>query len=151
MYRDSFILFFLAGSLWLSCAMAETYRWVDENGVTVYSQTPPPGATPADLIKAPPPPARSEKDAWQDLDRQWQELQDREDAEKERHIQREADEKLQSGLDANCQAAKHNLEILESHNRKLIKTPDGEYHRLLPEERQEHIEEARKAMEESCK
>jgi len=151
MHQGNFILLFLAGSLWLSCAMAETYRWVDENGVTVYSQTPPPGGVQADRIKAPSPPARSPQDAWKGLDKQWQEMQDREDTEKERKVQREADEKLQSEIDSNCQAAKHNLQVLESHNRKLIKTPDGEYHRVLPEERQKHIEEARKIIQESCK
>ncbi len=151
MHPGSFILLFLAVNLWFSCAMAETYRWVDENGGTVYSQTPPPGGIPADRIKAPPPPARSANEAWKGLDKQWQEMQDREDAEKEQNVQREADEKRQSEIDSNCLAAKHNLQILESNNRKLIRTPDGVYHRVLPEERQEEIEKARKIIEESCK
>ena len=151
MYPGSFILLFLAGSLWFSCAMSETYRWVDENGGTVYSQTPPPAGIQADRIKAPPPPARSPQEAWKGLDKQWQEMQDREDAEKEQNVQHEADEKRQSEIDSNCKAAKHNLEILQSNNRKLIRTPDGVYHRVLPEERQEEIEKARKIIEESCK
>ncbi len=54
---------------------AKTYRWVDENGVTVYSQKPPP-AGPVIEIKPPPPPAISPEEAQRKLDAQKQRLED---------------------------------------------------------------------------
>ena len=152
MNRYAHTLIFLCCGLWLSAALAETYRWVDENGVTIYSQTPPPAGTAnVERVKAPAPPARGDQEAWKELDRQWQEMQDRADSEKERSEKQQADSQLAADQGSNCEAAKHNLEVLQSSNRKLIRTPDGVYRRLTPEERQKQIEEARKEMEESCK
>jgi hypothetical protein len=41
-------------------AVAATYKWTDENGQTIYSQTPPPAGTQGvERIKGPPPPSRN--------------------------------------------------------------------------------------------
>src|SRR5688572_29300168 len=47
-------------------AVAATYKWVDENGQTIYSQTPPPaGAQGVERIKAPPRASNSGSDTAQ--------------------------------------------------------------------------------------
>ncbi len=131
-------------------AAAKTYRWVDENGVTVYSQSPPKSGR-ASEIKPPPPPAVSPEEARRRLDRQRQRLEDlREDrALKKEEAQKQRKE--QARRENNCAAARGNLKRLIELSRARWKTPDGDYVRLPEQERQKKIETARKQIEEYCK
>ena len=146
--RQSYLLPILA----LCCfaaAEAGMYRWVDENGVTVYSQTPPPDRQSVS-IAAPPPPARNSQDTTGVLEEQMKKFQDRRDLKTENAERQAETDALQAKRDQDCQAARHNMTILEGPPRKLISTPDGQYHRLDPEERQEQIDKAQKLIDEYC-
>jgi len=134
--------------------IAKSYRWVDENGVTVYSQKPPPSGA-ATEIKPPPPPAISPEEAQRKLDAQRQMLEDlKEDRElkkKEATEQKEVSKRQKS----NCEAAQKNLATLTSRPharaRARQKGPDGEYRYITKEARQEKITAAKKQVQENCK
>ena len=129
---------------------AKTYRWVDENGVTVYSQSPPKSGQ-ATEIKPPPPPAVSSETARRRLDQQRQTL---EDLREDRDLKKEEAKKGQEERaiqENNCAAARNNLQRLIESVRSRWKTADGNYERLPEEERQKRIKTAEDQIKEYCK
>jgi len=141
----TFLLVSLPGLAW-----AATYQWVDENGVTVYSQLPPPNQQEVRKVAPPPPPATSPKDAQQELRNLQQRLADsREDREiKAGKAQKEAEN--QQVRAENCRKARENLRILQQRARQLIKQSDGSYRRYTPEEKAEKSAEYEAMIKKSC-
>lgn len=135
-------------------ASAQVHKWVDENGVTVYSQVPPPNATASQVVAPPPPPATDPADARQALDDRIERLdeisQSRDEADTaQRDSRRQADSETQ--VAAACSQARAHLKALESGPpRKIIVGPDGEAKRLSYEELQAEIEDTRKFIKENC-
>lgn len=146
--------------LWLLCCIslsgavqAAAYRWVDDDGVTVYSQTPPADGRRSEVTPLPgtsPPRAPS-----QQPDTQLQEIEQYlEDQQEDRKLAKERSEKEQQEAAVNshnCEVAKNNLKNLESLGRRLLKTETGEYKRLTEEERQALMQEARDQIQLYCK
>lgn len=144
-------IFALLGSAFLlMSAEAATYRWTDDDGQQIYSQVPPSGDRPYTLIGAPPPAAdaareraRLEKLRQQQADqREDRELADREAANAA---------KRQAVIDRNCAAARANITGLEGSPNRLVRLPDGTVRRMLPEERQAKLAEARAYVEKNCR
>jgi phage-related minor tail protein len=134
-------------------AYAGVYRWVDEEGVTHYTQTPPINEE-ATLLDEPTEPARSSDEAWKELnDRRLQQEdvdEDRELAAKKEAERRKAAENKRI-REQNCQAAKSNLTNLEGGRAtRRVKTESGDYIRLTEEDHQQRLEQARKNIEEFC-
>ena len=131
-------------------AQAEIYRWVDENGVTVYSEMPPPDGE-ADRVKTAPAPSETPEETQQQLEADMQKLEDyRED--KELAAERKQKEELSKQIDEeNCRNAKDNLDKLIAASQRLLQMPDGNYVRLTEEQRQQRMEDARKNIDEYCK
>ena len=128
---------------------ADFYRWVDANGVTHYSQTPPPNRE-TDQLEPPPPPAEAPPKARERLDAQLQKLDERRE---ERELEAEAEHKAQEAeriRQQNCRIARSNLENLEIATNSLMRLPDGSYERMDEETRQAKMEEARRAIEKYC-
>jgi len=129
---------------------AEAYRWVDENGVTVYSQTPPPDA-PTEIIKSPPPPAEDPDAAQGHLDAEMQRLEDyREDKALAAEKANKAAE-IAHIKEENCRKAKANLENLTVARQRLARQPDGSYLPIDENERQAKMEQERRNIDENCK
>jgi hypothetical protein len=122
---------------------------VDEKGVTHYSQIAPSSGN-FETIEAPAPPPASGQDTVDNLNQQWQQMQDREAARKEKAESEKTEQDHEALRQANCQTAKHNLEVLQGPPNRLIKTAEGGYRRLTEEERQERIDQAKEVMEKSC-
>jgi len=138
-------------ALLLACtAQAGMYRWVDDNGMTVYSQTPPPDRD-AHTLKPLPPPAASPEQAQRQLDQQLQQkndyMEDRELAAEQRRNEQD-ERKL---IEENCRRARSNLENLEDATRRLLLMPDGSYQRLTEEDRQQRMQEARELLDQHCR
>lgn len=106
-------------------AGAEVYRWIDEEGGTVYSQTPPPagGSTVLRPATGPADPERQQAKERlrtlleQDLNRQEDRTLAKEKAAQER--------KAQDAKAASCATARKNLAALERYGRTRLTTPDG--------------------------
>ena len=134
------LLLLTAGCVLSATVSGDAYRWVDENGVTVFSQTPPPETEAARIKTAPDDPRRSEA-AWKALEERQQALQDRQNAATEKKAALEGEHKTAADRQANCRSAKNNLQILAGPSQKQIRLPDGGYQRLTPKERQKRIDE----------
>ncbi len=129
---------------------AGAYRWVDENGVTHYSQVPPPDKAATRIAPPPPPPAGSGQTTWDKLDVRLQNAELRkEEQQKQRQEEQKSAEK-QAARQKNCNAARRNLEILQGSPRRMIRLPNGEYRRLTAEEREEQMARARERIDEFC-
>lgn len=130
---------------------AELYRWVDETGTTVYSQAPPPpGTTSATAIAPPKPPPTAVQPSAEQLRSTVEQDFDRreEQARQAEETAKKAAE--QATRQANCNAARTNLETLESHGRGRIRTPDGRDRFLSRDELATFQEEARKQIRDNC-
>jgi hypothetical protein len=129
--------------------LAKTYKWVDENGVTQYTQTPPPKGD-FKNIKAPPKPAIAPSEAKR-------QLQDKVDAYDERRTDaaksdEEAD-KLRADTakrQADCAQSKKNLEYFQSHSRIKYTGKDGNVTILPEEERQKKMATIRDNIKKLC-
>lgn len=142
------VAFMILTVFWLGSAEARMYRWVDEDGVTVYSQSPP-ATGEAQEVKvhastaSPAPAATGDANGPANSDAPSATDQDQGPSK---------DEIAESNRikEENCQAARHNLNLYQNLGNKLVKTPDGLYQRLTEEERQEKIQESQRLMDEYC-
>lgn len=149
MLRNLILLLSLIALCWLAPAFGKTYRWVDENGVTVYSQSPPPEGE-ATVIKPPPPPATTPDEAWKELNQKRLKLEDaREDRQLERESTQQEAEKDEIRR-KNCETARETLARLEGHPPRLVRTTSGEYKPINDEERQAMLEDARAKVQKYC-
>ena len=132
-----------------SASPAQTFRWVDENGVVSYSQTPPPSGT-AETVKIRPIPQQDTEAAKARLNQLRQQLADREE---DRQLARESQQKTaqeSAKRQQNCQAARTNLRNLEGLGNRLLHTSNGEYVRLTEDERQTRMQTARENIKSYC-
>ena len=132
-----------------SASSAQTFRWVDENGVVSYSQTPPPSGK-AETVEIRPTPQQDPGAAKARLNRLRQQLEDREE---DRQLARESQQKTaaeSAKREKNCQAARDNLRNLEGLGNRLLHTSNGEYVRLTEDERQTRMQTARDNIKSYC-
>lgn len=149
MKTQKIILVILIHIFALGISSAEIYKWVDENGVTQYTQTPPPKGD-FKNIKAPPKPAIAPSEAKR-------QLQDKVDAYDERRTDaaksdEEAD-KLRADTakrQADCAQSKKNLEYFQSHSRIKYTGKDGNVTILPEEERQKKMATMRDNIKKLC-
>lgn len=131
-------------------AWAETYRWRDDDGQTVYSQIPPQDGRSYSRIGAPPPPPDA-AGARKQLDTLRQEQADRrKERSQDRDKQQQATEQ-QAAADRNCETARQNMRALEGNPHRLMRMPDGSSRRLTESERREKLAEAKKYLQENCR
>jgi hypothetical protein len=136
----------------ISCptlGMTQAYKWVDENGVVSYSQTPP-RSLQGQRVDLKPTPSVSTKESNDELKRLRQRLQDsRNDRELAQQTEREArDEAARKGW--NCTAARSNLQKLLNLGNRMLKTANGNYLRLSENERQQRMQTARWQIASNC-
>jgi Domain of unknown function (DUF4124) len=135
--------------IWLLPAMARTYRWVDENGTTIYSQSRPPSGK-ASIIKPPPPPATPPEETIKRLKKQREAIAESR-KKKDAASKKDGDEAKKAEIKKkNCEASKKNLADIELHPRVRMKLKDGSYKQLTDEERTEQIDKAKKGIETYC-
>ena len=142
----SFLLIFAGLS---PTASAEVYRWVDEQGVTQFSQTAPRSQT-YDTVKVPPsgePNPAAEEQMNRDIERadEWQRIR------KAKHEKQRAEAEEAEQRQKNCATARSNLDTLENLGPRMLKMPDGEYARPTDEELEQRKQETQKAIREFCK
>ncbi len=121
---------------------AEVYQWVDKNGVTVYSQTPPRSGDARKLTHRSSPIDHAAKQRLQNMRQKVADQQEDRKRLKERQVKESADKKLKM---ANCKAATNNLTNLIGLGSRRY---GGE--RLTEEQRQKKIAKAQKNMSDNC-
>ena len=132
---------------------AELYRWVDEKGVTHYSETPPPGRK-AGKVQAQPVPegAKPASKDWQDQEREFQRRRiGREEAEDKRQADEKQKRIYAAARKANCIQAQQNLHALQSAVPVYAINEKGERVFVEDSARPVAIEAAKKNVEMYCK
>jgi hypothetical protein len=130
------------------------YRWVGENGVTVYSQTPPPSGNAVQIKKQPSPSADDASAARDRTKKRREQAFDEGEARQEaeaaqaQQVKKAEDDGRRA---ANCEAAQANLEKIQNLGRRRVRTPDGTVLRLSEEQVRTQIEKARMQIEDYCK
>ena len=139
------LAFCLAGLMTVNQTMAATvYKWVDESGVTHFSEHPPKN-TETTLIK--PKTGHSEPVNYDDKGKALSE-----EASKAAAESKEAAEKLAEAMKdpERCASARKNLETLQNNARVKVKGEDGEYRFLTQDEMQDRLKTTQDAVRESC-
>lgn len=128
-------------------ALAEIYRWVDEQGQIRYSQTPPPVGTTFQLVYPPPPPPDpSERRGMEAF------LAEREARREHERQQAETQTRLAQQRREACEAARKRLSWLESRPpfRLAVGNPQGGYTRMTVEQHARETEQAQQAADDNC-
>ncbi len=129
---------------------ADVYRWVDENGVTVYSQWPAPTAE-AVRVETPPGPSEAAQAAAEArLQQQREQLQDAADARSAAAEERAQSAALAQQRSENCAKARQNLETLQNLGPRMVRKPDGSYVRMTQDEVAAAMRTAREQIDEYC-
>lgn len=131
---------------------ATMYRWVDDTGAVVYSQSPPPDGRAASAVAPPPPPSSSADAERQQLEGRLKQADEVRKKEQEgRKGQQEAAAK-EADRKRNCDAARHNLELIQNRPPQTrFQMPNGEYRRFTDEERAAEVAKARELIDKNCR
>jgi hypothetical protein len=139
--------------IWSGLSHGAIYKWIDENGVTNYTQYRPSDEQTGEQVKVVVPPASPKTDsgvAQQRLENQLKTLADNQ-AEREEAAETRAEAATEAKQRAeNCEKARSNLSKLTTGGRKRIMGADGVARYMSEEQRQEHIAEAETQIKESC-
>jgi hypothetical protein len=129
---------------------AEVYRWVDESGVTVYSQRPPPTGDAVRVEKDHAPHARDAQATRERVKAQAEKSFD--DQEMRKEAERDESERAQESRRRaeNCAAARENLAMFQNLGRRRVRTADGRVLRLTEDQVETQIRKAQAQIEEFC-
>ena len=131
-------------------AHSAMYKWTDENGKVVYSQSPPPKGQ-VTKIKPPPPPGESTESAQKKLQQRLQRLEDLKEDKQLAGEKAAKEEKSRQETADQCKKAKSDLAALSGGPNRMYKLPDGSYQRMTDTERQKRIDERKKYITKNCK
>lgn len=140
----AFVVLFCA-----TIAFADVYKWVDEHGETHYSQLPP-ANQPADIIKAPPPPAIDPSKAQEKIDQLIMEQAEDARAREEKQQQLKQNAAQEATRKENCKKAKHNLQQYQDNPGRRVMDAEGNVTRIKEEDRQQKIKDFQKSVNEFC-
>lgn len=129
---------------------AAVYKWVDEDGRTRYTDTPPPDRRAETLRPLPAPAEDPDAERRQELLRQH--LKEAEDQRHRQALEQKQRAEEQDARTENCGQARDRLEFLQSRPgpRLLTKEADGTMRRYTEEERQSAMTEAEARIAEYC-
>ena len=138
-------------SLFSLNSTAGVYRWVDDQGNVVYSQTPPPDGRETKLMAPPPPPAEDPDAAMERIRAQSEALEKASQERQKQQQEKKQKAQLEAQRKANCEAARKNLETLRSRPpNTLYRTGKDEYRRFTIDELNQQIKEQEKIIQENC-
>ena len=131
-----------------SSAFATTFKWVDKEGITHYTQQAPPAGIDSETLTPPPSIDGSEAKKILKKQQQYLDAQRNKRQKNERAQQRKAAEKARK--EKNCKLSRARLKSLTDRPRILILQTDGSAIRPTEEQRQEKIHNTEKAIKEMC-
>lgn len=127
---------------------AAMYKWVDEDGVTHYTQQPPPAGIEAETMK--PPPAVDSKAAGESLQKRLQQFE-KNDKEKGEQTEKQQETRLTAQeKKENCRKARERLTSFQRPRVNFV-DKDGTRRRASEEERQRELKRARDYLQEHCR
>lgn len=152
MNKSLALISILSASFFTGLLLAQSYRWTDDQGNTVYSQIPPPDGREVKLVAPPPRPAELPENEQEKLEEQLKQVNE---AEQKRQLERKALEEQRARdkyVKQQCTNARMNLETINNRPPQTqFQTSDGSYKRFTPEERAEQIKQATDTIEKYCR
>lgn len=132
-------------------ALAQQYKWRDENGRVRYGDVPPPGvkATPLRPPPGPSTPPAAAKPAMSAAEKDAEFRKRLKEAEKEREKQQQAAENAAAKRE-NCDRAQEYIRTIESGERMARTDSRGERYFLDDAQRAQELAKARQAAQQSC-
>ena len=127
-------------------ASAALYKYVDKNGKTVYSDTPPTDAD-AKQISAPPPPATSNGKTYVEREKEAQKGREKSAEEAKKTAEKD---KAEQQKKLRCEQAKGNLQIYTDGGRILKSNANGERDYMSDEEIEAERAKTQKIVDEAC-
>ena len=129
-------------------AMADIYRWTDDDGQVHFGQNPPMGVD-AEPVESRSQPAPADSEPSPDTGQT-----DEEDATPpdgaEEPAQQEDDDAVDPAMAEMCDDIQQNAEIYADESVRRVQREDGEVEILTPEEREERLGEAEAFLDEHC-
>ena len=137
-----------ASTAW--AAGVKIYKWVDDNGSVIYSQTPPPKGTEAKKIKAPPPAPVDPIEAMNTLRKRAEAFGKRRDdrLENEQKDTEASDQAKKQG--DMCSKLRKNLSDMQSSAQIQVKDEDGKIRIIGEEDRQQRIKSTKGRIQKEC-
>jgi hypothetical protein len=126
-------------------ASATLYKYLDKNGKTVYSDTPPPDAD-AKQLSAPPPPSGNGK-SYVEKDKELEKGREKAREEAKKNADKE---KVAAANKERCEQARQNLQIYMDGGRIQKMNKDGERELMSDEEIEAERVKAQKLVNEAC-
>ncbi|NKB37811.1 MAG: DUF4124 domain-containing protein [Gammaproteobacteria bacterium] len=127
---------------------AVTYKWVDEEGNTHYTQSPPPGDTKAQTIA--PPPSVNPEHAKKQVEKRKKILQDASDGRTKSSEEKKKASEEKARNQAKCEQAKKRLASYQRPRVNLV-DKDGNYTVAGEDKRQAEIKKSQDLINELCK
>ena len=130
-------------------AQAKIYKWVDENGITQYTQQPPPKGS-ATEVNVPAAPSAPPAEQLRDLQDHLEALNKRQEEELRSEQETEAQRADREQLAADCKRIREQLAVVSNNPRLMEESEDGTRIRMTEERRQERIALAKQQLQEHC-
>jgi len=143
----SYLFFLSAIGLNSSVTFAAMYKWVDEDGNTNYTQSPPPGDVEAETIKAPP--KINPEHAKKQLEERKKLLQDANENRTKAADEKRKAEQMKEQKKADCENARARLASYLRPRVNLL-DKDGNPARATEEQRQAEISKSRELVNKLC-
>jgi hypothetical protein len=130
----------------------QIYRFVGEDGVTVFSDRRPTGDQAEQIDVLNPPPTSTNQDAQNRVEKINQALDELQAERHKKAAEGESERKAQAQRKAACEVAKNRLEQIQLYppGRRLVVSPDGTSKRVGWEEMQTMEQEAREQVQKLC-
>jgi len=128
---------------------ADAYKWVDDNGDVIYSQTPPVDK-PYEKMGTPPPPSINPEAAKKQVDSLIEQQKATDKARKEQQQKQQQEQLAAEALAENCQAAKYNLQQYQDNPGRRMMDEQGNVTRPTEEERQQKISKLQQQINKFC-
>ena len=128
---------------------AEIYKWVDDEGVTHYSQQPPPSGD-ADRVGVDTPPDEEIAREREEMEATGERLEAQREQRREAEQQANENAAERERRQQRCADLRASLQKLTENRRLLVPDEEGNVRRLPEEERQQRVAERRRQIEEEC-
>lgn len=129
---------------------ADAYKWVDDDGEVIYSQTPPVDKL-YEKMGTPPPPSMNPEAAKKEVELLIEQQKATDEAREERQQTQQQEELAAEALAENCRIANYNLQQYQDNPGRRMMDSEGNVTRPTEEERQQKISTLKQQVNQFCK
>lgn len=150
--RKSLSIALIAGIVVCTTAQAAIYRWVDDQGVVHYTETPPPAGNQdrgqrMRTLGAPTGAVEQGRQRSEAVKQQLEAIQTQRQETTKEQAQQQAEATRRA---SSCSAARENLAKLQIQTNRRVRDAEGNVTVMTEEERAKHIDEAHQVIEKNC-